>query len=198
MPRIKPTNNKAITAKKKAEGKDLGGRPPFQINYEELERLCGIFCTGEDCAYILGCSYQTLNLRLQQDYQEAYDALNKGKKENEGLEEPPGRYNGFQQCFKKCSAKGRESLRREQYKMATEGDPQVKKTMLIWMGKQHLEQRDRHDHTTKDLPLPGNTSINALDLSKLNKEEFDKFGELLEKSRAQPADDDGEPTSTVH
>lgn len=38
---------------------------------------------------------------------------------------------------------GKASLRRVQYRMALKGNP----TMAIWLGKQLLGQRDRHEHT---------------------------------------------------
>lgn len=188
----KPNNSPEITAKKRAEGKDLGGRPPFIINYDQLEKLCGIFCTEDECASILGCSRDTLNLRLRQDYQKAL-------KENPE-EEPENRYNGWSACFKKMSSKGRMSLRREQFRMAVgafnaKGDLVMKpdKGMLIWLGKNHLEQSDRIDHTTKNKPLPGAT---GLDLSQLSDKEFKQFGLLVKKAKEQG--DEKPSTDKVH
>jgi len=45
----------------------------------------------------------------------------------------------FQRIHKKGMESGHASLRRMQYKAAEAGNP----TMLIWLGKQHLGQRDR-------------------------------------------------------
>ena len=43
------------------------------------------------------------------------------------------------------------SLRRKQYQLAMKGD----KTMLVWLGKQRLHQRDRHEHSGPDgKPIP--------------------------------------------
>ena len=47
----------------------------------------------------------------------------------------------FQRIHKKGLETGRASLRRMQYASASAGNP----TMLIWLGKQHLGQRDRQD-----------------------------------------------------
>lgn len=181
----KPNNNAEITARKLAEGKSLGGRPAFVIDYDKLEKLCGIFCTGEECASILGCSYETLNLRLQEDYQNAVEdnpeeTLNK-------------RYNGFQECFKKMSSTGQASLRREQYMMAVgERDQEGKqltrpdKGMLIWLGKNHLGQSDRFDHTSKGEKLPGSQAVRS-DFTRLTNKEFLQFGELLKKAEKPSA-----------
>lgn len=53
--------------------------------------------------------------------------------------------------YKKVLAKARASmktrLRQAQYKVALGGNP----TMLIWLGKQMLEQKDRQEITHKDL-----------------------------------------------
>lgn len=45
---------------------------------------------------------------------------------------------GFVQIIDKARSSGRSSLRREQFRVALKGNP----TMLIWLGKQYLEQRD--------------------------------------------------------
>ncbi len=45
----------------------------------------------------------------------------------------------FQRIHKKGMESGHASLRRMQYKAAEAGNP----TMLIWLGKQHLGQRDK-------------------------------------------------------
>lgn len=47
----------------------------------------------------------------------------------------------FQEVHRKGLDKGKMSVRRHQYRCAEEGNP----TMLIWLGKQYLGQRDKHD-----------------------------------------------------
>lgn len=47
----------------------------------------------------------------------------------------------FQEIHRKGLDKGKMSVRRMQYRCAEEGNP----TMLIWLGKQYLEQRDMKD-----------------------------------------------------
>lgn len=47
----------------------------------------------------------------------------------------------FQRTHKKGLEHGKASLRRMQYSAAQGGNP----TMMIWLGKQYLGQRDKHD-----------------------------------------------------
>jgi len=177
-PLKKPNNSPEITARKRAQGKSLGGRPKFQIDYLQLEELCGMFCTEIECAAVLGCSTDTLTTRLKEDFKEELE-------KNPG-EVPIGRYDGFSAAFKKMSSKGKVSLRREQFRMALgsfnkEGDVVMKpdKTMLIWLGKNHLDQTDRLDTTIKD----NTVTPSGLDLSALSDKEFKALGALIAKAR---------------
>ena len=89
-----------------------GGRPKFQIDYEQVEKLAGLQCTQEEIASFLGCSVDT----LQRDEE-------------------------FCGIYKKGMDKGRMSLRRKQWKAVEDGNI----TMLIWLGKQYLGQKEKHD-----------------------------------------------------
>lgn len=101
--------------------KNKGGRPRFVIDYEKLDALCKIQCTEVECAAILGCEKETLSDVLKRDG-----------------------HGGFPDYFKKMSAGGKMSLRRRQFKAAVE-DGNV--TMLIWLGKQYLGQKDAIENT---------------------------------------------------
>jgi AraC-like DNA-binding protein len=48
----------------------------------------------------------------------------------------------FAQVIKEGREHGKSSLKRKQYEVAMGGNT----TMLIWLGKQHLEQRDKNSH----------------------------------------------------
>ena len=85
------------------------------IDYNMLDKYCAIQCTGEECAALLDMDYDTLNKCLKRD--------KKG---------------GFTEYFNKKSVIGKASLRRTQFKTAEAGNA----TMLIWLGKQWLGQRD--------------------------------------------------------
>ena len=94
--------------------KNKGGRPRKEIDMAELIKLCGLHCTGEECAGFFDMDYDTLNARVK-------DAG----------------YESFSDCFKTHSAAGKISLRRNQYKMSA-----TNPAMAIWLGKQWLGQKD--------------------------------------------------------
>ena len=96
--------------------KNKGGRPTKPIDYTKLDAMCAIHCTGEECAAILGVSYEHLNNQLKKD----------------------GNV-GFLDYFKIKGSNGKMSLRRKQYDQAMSGNA----TMLIWLGKQWLNQSDK-------------------------------------------------------
>lgn len=113
--------------KKKTTTKNKGGRPRKAIDWEQLEKLCAIHCTGEECASVLGVSYDALN-----------DAIKRKG------------YSGFPEYFKKYSGPGKASLRRMQFRAAESGNA----TMLIWLGKQYLGQRDYKYEPLSESELP--------------------------------------------
>jgi hypothetical protein len=53
---------------------------------------------------------------------------------------------GFTEYSRTKKTEGKELLRKKQFESAMGGD----KTMLVWLGKQYLEQKERVDHTSKD------------------------------------------------
>jgi len=97
---------------------EKGGPPKTVIDYETLDSLCAIHCTGEEIAAILGIDYDTLNRRLNE----------------EG-------HGGFTDYFKRKSADGKKSLRRRQMDSALDGNV----PMMIWMGKQVLGQSEKSE-----------------------------------------------------
>ena len=105
--------------------KNRPGRPYAEIDWDQFDRLCEIQCTGEEIASVLGIDYDTLNAACKREHGE-----------------------GFSDCFEKRSGVGRASLRRRQHEVAMDGNP----TMLIWLGKQRLDQKDvsRREHGLGD------------------------------------------------
>ena len=95
-----------------------GGRPRFNFSdkLSLIRKLASIQCTDEEIAAGLGCSQ---------------DTLARGRKREPDLDA----------AILEGRANGRMSLRRAQYRKAMEGNP----TMLIWLGKQILGQRERVD-----------------------------------------------------
>ena len=91
-------------------------RPKLIIDEKQVETAASIGCTQEEISYIVGCSVRTLQMR--RDLREAYD---------------------------RGMARMRTSLRRMQWKKASEGNV----TMMIWLGKQVLGQKDRLEETLR-------------------------------------------------
>lgn len=102
-----------------------GGRPRKEVNWQTVDSLCEIHCTGEEIAHVLGMHYDTLDARCRETY---------------GL--------GFSDYYKRASSGGKKSLRRMQYDMAMKGNV----PMLIWLGKNWLNQRDQIEPEAKDIP----------------------------------------------
>lgn len=101
-----------------ASNKKGVGRPKIvwgEREYKRIETLASIFCTQEEMAGVMEVDEDTLNRLIKERY----------------------KVNNFSEWYKKASAGGKASLRRNQYKLA-ERNP----TMAIWLGKQYLGQRD--------------------------------------------------------
>ena len=92
------------------------GRPKILIDWKEFKKLCAIQCTLAEISAWFECSEDTIELRC---------------KEEKGML--------FTDYYKKNSSSGKISLRRTQMKAAMDGNV----TMLIWLGKQFLEQKDK-------------------------------------------------------
>ena len=106
--------------------KNKGGRPRKDVDLTILQGLAEIQCTAEECAGVLGVSVDTIDRRLK----------------DEG-------HGGFADFYKKHADSGKASLRRAQWRMAIEEN---NPTMLVWLGKQVLGQRDKQalEHTGPD------------------------------------------------
>jgi hypothetical protein len=102
-------------AKQKAV-KGARGRPPADIDLTVVRRAASIGCTHEEIAVLAGVERSTIQRRLVDD-PEVQLAIAEGR-EN-----------------------GRTALRRLQWQRANAGSD----TMLIWLGKQLLGQRDKAD-----------------------------------------------------
>jgi hypothetical protein len=98
--------------------KPARGRPPkMELNDDTLQKIAAlrkIQCTEEEAASVLGVSQPTFSR-----------FLNKHKKASEAWDHGVNA--------------GKVSLRRMQYKLAEKGNA----TMLIWLGKQYLGQKDQ-------------------------------------------------------
>ena len=101
------------------------GRPRIEIKQDLFEGLCRIQCTGEEIASVLHVSMDTLSRWVKRTY--------------------AGRT--FEDTYKKYADVGKMSLRRAQMKLAEGGNA----TMLIWLGKQLLGQKDKSEIEYREL-----------------------------------------------
>ena len=119
--KVKNAEGKVVDLDVFFEKRATKGRPRKILTEEALkliESLAHIMCTDEEIAGILGASIDTL--------------LNADNKEL------------FRTAIEKGKAQGKQSLRREQWKLAQKGNA----SMLIWLGKQWLGQTDKVEATT--------------------------------------------------
>jgi len=103
----------------------MTGRPLFDVNWDQVDELCAIQCTGEEIAGVLGCDYDTLATACKRE-----------------------KHLAFSDYFKQKASNGKMSLRRTQYTTAMEGNP----TMLVWLGKNWLGQTDKLETAITQLP----------------------------------------------
>lgn len=92
------------------------GRPLTEIDWEQVEEMCFIQCTGEEMAAILKISFDTLERAIQREHKM-----------------------GFAEYYKIHASGGKKSLRRVQFDKAMDGNV----PMLIWLGKQMLGQTEK-------------------------------------------------------
>lgn len=98
-------------------------RPRKKIDKEQFEKLCGLQCTIEEFCCYFDCDDKTLNSWCKQTYKCS-----------------------FSEIFKIKRGTGKISLRRKQFEVAMSGNP----TMLIWLGRNHLNQTDKIDVTYEE------------------------------------------------
>lgn len=99
-----------------------GGRPKKKIDWGEFDKLCALQATLEEIASWFTCSVDTIERAVERE---------------KGM--------SFAEYFALKRGKGKVALRRKQYQVALEGNP----TMLIWLGKQYLDQTDKKEITGK-------------------------------------------------
>jgi hypothetical protein len=137
-----------------------GGRPPTPIDLDVVRRAAGIGATVDEIAAVLGVPRRTLYDRMEQD-PEIQHALDEGRDQ------------------------GRITLRRLQWQQAHAGNA----TMLIWLGKQLLGQRDKHE-----VEQSGAQTLQLAHLMAARSFSAQLHGELIE---AAPEPPEGEPEAPV-
>jgi hypothetical protein len=96
--------------------------------FEELKKLCNLHCTLAEAASFFDMTDETLARNIADEYGGML----------------------WSDFFKAYSGKGKVSLRRKQFQMAIDGD----KTMLIWLGKQYLGQKEKVEHSGDGNAIP--------------------------------------------
>ena len=122
--KAKKKKTKKNVAKKKAAKKKPArlGRPPIIVDWSIVDAMCAIHCTGPEIAAVTGVSEDSLTRKCKQQHKIL-----------------------FAEYIRQKSLKGKASLRRRQWKAADAGD----RTMLVWLGKQWLEQTDKIEQQTE-------------------------------------------------
>lgn len=108
------------------------GRPKIvwsDKEYSIFEGLCGIQATIEELEAVLNIDHKTLNRLCKEHYTDE-----------------KGSPMTFSQVYKKYSATGKMSIRRNQFKVANAGNV----SMLIWLGKQYLGQKEQQETSFAD------------------------------------------------
>jgi hypothetical protein len=114
-------------------------------DWEQIEELCIIQCTGEEIARVMKIDYDTLQRRIKETY---------------GV--------SAAEYIKTLASQGHSSLRRSQWKSATENE---NVTMQIWLGKQYLGQKDKEE-------VDNNTTVRIIDQTSDIHEEDDPAVEI--------------------
>ena len=112
-------------AKPKKTGPKGPSKPMTDKEFRQLVELIKIQCTRDEICEVLGMSDTTLTRRI-------------AERKIEGV-------TNFEALYKKHQGEGKASLRREQWRAAQSGNP----TMLVWLGKQVLGQKDRQEVDNK-------------------------------------------------
>ena len=125
------------------------GRPPALVLDEQLLKVIigygQAHCTHEEMSALLGITQQTwLNFRQANPIVE--------------------------KALAEAKAMTRLGLRRIQLSTASKGNAQ----MQIWLGKQLLEQKDRHEHTG-----PGGGPLQVIDVTEYTSERLDLLEQAL-------------------
>ena len=111
-----------------APTKNKRGRPRKTFDLKEVAKVASLQCTYEEAAAFFECSVDTIRDRVNNDPE-------------------------FSQVFKSGREQGKLSVRRAQY---LKGVVNGNVTMLIWLGKQWLGQKD---HVSVDATVAERTGV---------------------------------------
>lgn len=101
------------------------GPKPKEINWDVFDKLCALHCTLKEMSGILQVSEDTIERLCKKTFKLKFADL-----------------------YQQKAASGRMSIRRKQFDIAMNGNV----TMLIWLGKQWLGQKDKHEISDAESP----------------------------------------------
>ena len=123
MPRKKRTKDLAVP------------RKDSKIDLDQLEKLCAIGCTQREIASFFGVTERAVELRKAEPV--TYERNLEGGETVQLT---------FREIMERGADVGKISIRRKQMQVMEDGNP----TILIWLGKNRLDQRDNVELTGKD------------------------------------------------
>jgi AraC-like DNA-binding protein len=129
----------------KRKNKPGAGRPRVEINWQQFDAMCFSHATLREMADFFQCSTDTLERACKREF-----------------------HQNFADVFRQKSARGKISLRRAQWDAALRRHDT---RMMIWLGKQHLGQREVMDvdmNVAERYPITA--EIEAKDKGTLEKE----------------------------
>lgn len=98
-------------------------RPRKEIDIDNFKKLCGMMCTLSEIAGFFDCSEDTIERWCKRELNE-----------------------NFAEIYKKYSANGKITLRRNQFKLSEKNA-----AMAIFLGKNYLNQTDRIEEIMTDV-----------------------------------------------
>lgn len=105
---------------------------PWKPDLNEVRRLCQLNCTDAEIGAFFGVCQKTVQRRKKEDPE-------------------------FAEMIEQGRNFGKISLRRKQIEVAEEGNA----TMLVWLGKQYLGQKDKQDVEITELDRRGARDFGA-------------------------------------
>jgi hypothetical protein len=119
------------------------------LDLEEIEKLCALYCTQEEIAAWCGVSLRAIEER-RKNTGTLYDFQ---RPTAEGGRSLTVEKLTFKEIMDNGYARGRVSIRRQQIKLLEAGGP-GSGTMAVWLGKQILGQRDSYDLKVEEVTAP--------------------------------------------
>ena len=137
-------------------------RPRKEIDWTNVEKLCGLQCLEEEIAQFCGVSVDTLSRACKREYRIS-----------------------FADYLAQKRGVGKIGLRRAQWQAAQKGNP----ALLIWLGKQYLGQKDKSLH---EMSGPDGKPIETKNVSDLPDEQLDaKIAAYMAKANTTKGDENG-------